>query len=185
MNNIRPLPFLAIAVAGAIACIAPATKESSEESEQAPAGDTDRSSSPYMTEIPEGYRDWRFVSLAREEGTLEDIRVVLGNDTAIEAYRGDEQPFPEGTVIARLAYSYDESEENNATFGRKQSYVAGHPKNGLQFMVKDSVAYAASGGWGYGHFVDGKPADEAMMKTCFGCHQAVAERDFVFTRYSP
>ena len=28
--------------------------------------------------------------------------------------------------------------------------------------------YAATGGWGFGHFQDGKPStDEAMMKTCF------------------
>jgi hypothetical protein len=182
MNKMKPLPFVIAAIAGAIACVTPVSKESSEAP---PAEETQAGSSPYMTEIPDGYRDWRFISLAREEGTLDDIRVVLGNDTAIGAYRDDEQPFPEGTIIARLAYSYDESDENNATFGRKQSYVAGLPKNGLQFMVKDSVAYAESGGWGFGHFVDGEPADEAMMSTCFACHQAVAERDFVFTRYAP
>ena len=52
-------------------------------------------------------------------------------------------------------------------------------------MVKDSKKYAATGGWGYAQFNDGKPVDEQMLTTCFPCHQAVQARDFVFTRYAP
>jgi hypothetical protein len=125
------------------------------------------------------------ISVAREEGTLDDIRGVLGNDVAIRAYREGTVPFPDGTVIARLAWSYDASEENNAAFGRQQSFVAGAPKNGVQFMVKDSTKYASSGGWGYAHFKDGQPADEVLHQTCHACHQAAQGRDFVFTRYAP
>jgi len=102
----------------------------------------------FVTTIPSGYRDWRLVSVAREEGELDDIRAILGNDKAIEAYREGRLPFPEGTIIARIAWSYDASEENNKTFGGAQSFVAGHAKNGVQFMVKDSKKYAATGGWG-------------------------------------
>ena len=29
---------------------------------------------------PDEYRDWRLISVAREEGDLDDIRAVLGND---------------------------------------------------------------------------------------------------------
>ena len=139
----------------------------------------------FVKTIPPGYRDWRLISVAREEGDLNDIRAILGNDVAIKAYRERKLPFPDGTIIARLAWSHDASEENNKTFGRPQSFVAGAPKNGVQFMVKDSKKYAATGGWGYAHFDAGKPADEAVLKTCFPCHQAVKDRDFVFTRYSP
>ena len=57
----------------------------------------------FVTRIPRGCRDWRFVSVAREEGTREDIRAILGNDAAIRAYREGKVPFPEGTVIAPLA----------------------------------------------------------------------------------
>ena len=97
--------------------------------------------------LPPGYRDWRLISVAREEGDLDDIRAVLGNDAAINAYReGKTSSYPDGTIIARLAWSYDASEENNRTFGRDQSFVAGHPKNGVQFMVKDSKKYASTGG---------------------------------------
>jgi hypothetical protein len=138
----------------------------------------------YVTEIPAGYRDWRLISVAREEGELDDIRAVLGNDVAIETYRDGTLPFPDNTIIARLAWSYDASEENNKAFGRAQSFVAGHPKNGVQFMVRDAKKYASTGGWGYGHFEGGKSAGSAVLNTCFGCHLAVRERDFVFTRYA-
>jgi cytochrome P460 len=47
--------------------------------------------------------------------------------------------------------------------------------------------YALTGGWGFAHFNenDGKPVDEAVLKTCFPCHQAIKDRDMVFTRYAP
>ena len=138
----------------------------------------------FVKEIPDGYRDWGLISVAREEGTLDDIRAILGNEEAIKAYREGALPFPDGTIIARLAWSLDASEENNQTFGRSQSFVAGSPKNGVQFMVKDSTKYASTDGWGYAQFDDGKPADDEVLKTCHPCHRAIEDRDFVFTRYA-
>lgn len=136
--------------------------------------------------LPPGYRDWRLISVAREEGNLDDIRAMLGNDVAIKAYRERTRPFPDGAIIARLAWSYDVSEDNNKAFGRRQSFVAGHPKNGVQFMVKDSKRYASTGGWKYAQFDDGKPLmDAAVLKKCFECHEVLEEHDFVFTRYAP
>jgi hypothetical protein len=52
-------------------------------------------------------------------------------------------------------------------------------------MVKDSKKYASTGGWGFGHFNDGKPAGKAFMTSCFPCHQKIKERDLVFTHYAP
>jgi hypothetical protein len=134
--------------------------------------------------IPPGYRDWKLISVAHEEGNLNDLRALLGNDAAIEAYREGKLPFPEGTIIARLAWSYLPSEENNKVFGRAQSFVPGAATN-VQFMVKDTKKYAATGGWGFAQFKDGKPADAVLLKTCFPCHEPVKARDFVFTRYAP
>jgi Cytochrome P460 len=134
--------------------------------------------------IPAGYRDWRLISVAHEEGNLNDLRALLGNDVAIEAYREGKLQFPDGTIIARLAWSYVPSEENNKAFGRPQSFVAGSATN-VQFMVKDLRKYASTGGWGFAQFKDGKPADEALLKTCFPCHDTVKARDFVFTHYAP
>jgi Cytochrome P460 len=114
------------------------------------------------------------------------LGAILGNDLAIKAYREGKLPFPDGTVIAALHWRHVPSEENNKVFGRSQSFVAGSPTN-VQFMVKDSKKYASTGGWGFGHFNerDGKPAERALLQTCFPCHQAIKARDLVFTRYSP
>jgi hypothetical protein len=135
--------------------------------------------------LPPRYRDWRLISVAHEEGSLDDLRAILGNDVAIKAYREGKLPFPDGSIIARLAWSYVPSEENNKAFGRAQSFVAGPPKEGVQFMIKDSSKYASTDGWGFAQFDDGKPVDEAALKGCFSCHEPAKARDFVFTRYAP
>ena len=102
--------------------------------------------------IPPGYRAWTLISVAREEGATDDLRAILGNEAAVVALRSGKYPLPDGAIIARLAWSYDALAESAAAFGKPQSHVAGHPKNGLQFMVRDSTKYAASGGWGYVQF---------------------------------
>ena len=144
-------------------------------------------SSIFVTEIPAGYRDWKLVSVAHEEGNLNDIRAILGNDTAITTYREGKLPFPDGAIIGRIAWRHVPSEENNKVFGRAQSYVPGDaPPWYLQFMVKDSKKYAATGGWGYAQFdKEGKPGPESDLKKCHPCHEAIKDRDFVFTRYTP
>ena len=139
----------------------------------------------FVAKIPAGYRDWRLISVAHEEGSLHSFAAILGNDVAIKAYREGKLPYPEGTIIAALHYGHVPSEENNKVFGDPQSFVPG-PSTNVQFMIKDSKKYAATGGWGFGHFQDGKAStDEAMMKTCFACHQQTKARDLVFTRYAP
>lgn len=149
------------------------------------SGHADEEAAPvFGIKIPPGYRDWKLISVAHEEGNLKDIRAILGNEIAIKAYREGKLPLPDGAIIARLAWSHVPSEENNKVFGREQSFVAGPPTN-VQFMVKDSKKYASTGGWGFAQFKDGKPANEALHKTCFPCHEPVKARDFVFTRYAP
>ena len=138
----------------------------------------------FDVKLPAGYRDWKLISVAHEEGSLNDLRAVLGNDIAIKAYREGKLPFPDGAIIARLAWKYVPSEENNKVFGREQSFVAGDATN-VQLMVKDSIKYAATGGWGFAQFNDGKPVDAAGLGGCYACHVPVKGRDFVFTRYVP
>jgi hypothetical protein len=149
------------------------------------SGHSDGDAAPiFGITIPPGYRDWKLISVAHEAGKLNDLRALLGNDVAIKAYRDGKLPFPDGAIIARLAWSYVPSEENNKVFGDAQSFVTGEPTN-VQFMVKDSKKYAATGGWGFAQFKDGKPDLTAALKTCFPCHVPVKARDYVFTRYAP
>jgi hypothetical protein len=150
------------------------------------AGRADDEADPvFGIKLPAGYRDRRLISVAHEAGKLDDLRAVLGNDIAIEAYRGGEQEFPDGAIIARLAWAYTSSKENDKVFGQPQSFVAGPPKEGIQFMVKNSKKYASTGGWGFAQFNDGKPADATVITTCFPCHGPAKAHDFVFTRYAP
>ena len=176
MKRIALLLVSVVALAGAVAYMAPASGQA--DGEAAPI---------FGLKIPPGYRDWRLISVAHEAGNLNDLRAILGNDIAIEAYREGKLPFPDGTIIARIAWRYVPSEENNKVFGRAQSFVPGDaPPWYLQFMVKDSKKYASTGSWGFAQFgKDGKPADETLLKTCFPCHEPAKARDFVFTRYAP
>ena len=125
------------ALAGVVAFTAPAANQ--------------EGASIFVTNIPPGYRDWRLISVAHEEGNFHSFSAVLGNDLAIQTYREGKVPFPDGAIIAALHYRHVPSEENNKVFGQDQSFVPGTPTN-IQFMVKDTKKYAATGGWGFAHF---------------------------------
>ncbi len=173
----RPIVFAPAAVAalaGLLVYMAPVS------------GQADGDVAPiFGVKIPPGYRDWKLISVAHEEGSLNDLRAILGNDIALKASREGKLPYPDGAIIARIAWSYDPLAESEKAFGRPQSFVAGQPKNGVQFMVKDSTKYASTGGWGFAQFDGGKPAGEAAHNACFACHAIVKDRDFIFNRYAP
>jgi hypothetical protein len=173
MKNIGRSTVAVIALSTAVACLG-------LELPQADGGEA-----PVLGgKLPEGYRDWMLISVAHEAGKLNDLRAVLGNDIAIKAYREGKLPFPDGAIVARLAWKYTSSEENNNVFGGPQSFVAGDPTN-VQFMVKDSKRYAATGGWGYIQFNDGVAVEASALTGCYGCHVPVKARDYLFTRYAP
>ena len=147
----------------------------------------------YGIKMPSGYRDWRLISvnhLAGAGGNLKQVRAQLGNDIAIKAFREGKLPFPDGTIIAALHWNEVLSDENNKVLATGfpgvglQSSIAGSAEN-VQFMVKDSKKYAATGGWGFADFKNGKPGNEALHNTCFPCHQPAKDRDYVFTHYAP
>jgi hypothetical protein len=58
-----------------------------------------------------------------------------------------------------------------------------------EFMVKDAKKYEATGGWGFARWLgkDQKPygKDANFVQECFGCHQPVKDRDWVFTEPAP
>src|SRR5262245_58047674 len=145
----------------------------------------------YGVKILPGYRDWQLISVNHlEGGNLKQVRAQLGNDIAIKTFREGKIPFPDGTIIAALHWNEVSSDENNKVLAigfpgaGLQSSVAQSAQN-VQFMVKDSKKYAATGGWGFADFTNGKPGNEALHQTCFPCHQPAKDRDYVFTRYAP
>jgi hypothetical protein len=180
MRKIVSVSVAVAALISGIACIVPAS------------GEADGEASPiYGVRIPAGYRDWRVISVNHLAGSnLKQVRAQLGNDIAIKAFREGTLPFPDGTIIAALHWNEASSDENNKVLAigfpgaGLQSSVAESAVN-VQFMVKDSKKYAATGGWGFADFTNGKPGNEALHKTCFPCHQPAKGRDYVFTHYAP
>jgi hypothetical protein len=155
------------------------------------SGQSDGDSSPiYGVKIPAGYRDWKIIAVDQllVPGKADQLRAQLGNDIAIEAFKEGTVPFPDGAIIAAIHWTRVPSEDNNKVlagpFPGAQSFVVGSGVN-VQFMVKDSKKYAATGGWGFADFKDGKPGSKELHETCFPCHAPVKDRDFVFTRYAP
>jgi Cytochrome P460 len=129
--------------------------------------------------VPDGYRRWELVAAAHETDPLNELRAVLGNSVAMSAYAAKRLPFPDGAILVKLAWQHVQSDEFPPAF------VPGRATT-IQVMVKDSKRYAGTGGWGFGRFVDGTPADETQHRTCFGCHAAnVRGHDYVFTRFAP
>lgn len=165
------LGLFALAAASGIFAMAPSVAE--ETTALAKASDA---SPIYGVTLPKGYRQWQLIAPAIEAEPLNELRVVLGNTKAIEAYDKGTLPFPDGTVLAKLAWKHVQSPEF------APASIPGAATT-VQIMVKDSKKYAATGGWGFGRFVNGKPADLAQHQTCFACHQAlVKNHDYVFTR---
>lgn len=133
---------------------------------------------PTGVTIPKGYRNWQVIAPSQRDDK-DEIRVILGNNIAMKAFRAKRLPFPDGAVLAKLAWKRVKSAEFDKTF------VPGEPQR-IEFMVKDAKKYAATGGWGFGRFVHGAPASEQDHGTCWPCHQSnVKGNDWVFTRYAP
>jgi Cytochrome P460 len=151
---------------------------------------SDGDSSPiYGVKIPAGYRDWQLIAVNQLHfsGKGEQLRAQVGNDIAVRAFKEGTLPFPDGAMIAAIHWTRVPSESNDRVldgpFPGTQSFVIGSLVN-LQFMVKDSKKYAATGGWGFGDFKDGKAGDKALHETCFPCHAPAKNRDYVFARYA-
>ena len=179
MNRVIFVLLTVLALAGVVAYIAPAS------------GQVDGEAAPiYRVKIPPGYRDWELIAVNQllGAGKVDQLRAQLGNDIAIKAIRQGTLPFPDGSIIAAIHWTRVPSEDNDKVlaglFPGVQSFVVGSPKN-IQFMVKNSKKYAATGGWGFAQFKEGKPDSTAMLRTCFPCHQPAKAQDLVFTHYSP
>jgi hypothetical protein len=154
--------------------------------------------------LPPGYRNWQLISVTALGPPFSDIRAKLGNAIAMQDFRNKTIPYRNGAIIVRIAWKQVMDPETNAGMRLEaqqkgldaaatakllsQSVVAGPPTN-VQLMVKDSQRYAATGGWGFAQFTDGKrdavvtsPRDS---RSCIACHAPARANDFVFTHYAP
>lgn len=131
-------------------------------------------------ELPDDFLDWRVIGAAQPNGGMNpSIRVILGNDIAVEAARsGETNPWPEGTQIGHIVWTQGDNED--AT-----DIVAPGNFGAFTLMSKDSDEYAADGGWAYGRWVGENltPLAEGQDRDCVDCHtRLVSDKDYVFTQ---
>jgi hypothetical protein len=131
-----------------------------------------------------GYEDWSVVSSARTDDIL---KVIVANPAMIKAYKagvpGNGQPFPEGSMIAKLQWKQKKSTE--------APFVVYVPDVLTQdfVMEKDSKRFPKTGGWGYAVFnydaaSDKFTPDAKSLSDCGQtCHVAVKAKDYIFHPY--
>jgi len=118
-----------------------------------------------------GYEDWAVVSSARTDQVL---KVIVGNPTMIKAFKagvpGNDQPFPEGSMIVKLQWKPKKSTEAPFAVDVPDVFAQAF------VMEKDSRRFPKTGGWGYAVFnyeaaSDSFTADPKSLSDCGNaCH---------------
>lgn len=134
-----------------------------------------------------GYETWPFIAPSYRTDNNE-LRVILGNNAMIDSYKagisGNGKAFSEGSIIVKIGWSERKSPVFPAA--REPDIL-----RRVEFIVKDTARFPATGGWGYARFVYDEVSgsytpygkDESFARECFQCHTIVKERDFIFTGY--
>ncbi|WP_300691270.1 heme-binding domain-containing protein [Chryseobacterium sp.] len=125
--------------------------------------------------IPD-YKNWKPISSTErfDNGTM---RIIFGNDIAVKAAKEHKtNPWPDGTILAKVAWDQIIDSEGNVTTGAFKQ---------IEYMIKDSKRFASTKGWGWARFVSpklepyGKTAE--FSNECINCHRPMKDNDFVFT----
>lgn len=138
------------------------------------AGDTARIA------YPEGYRSWTHV------------KSMVINDRAhplFDAFGGIHHVYvnPRGAAAVRTGGPYPDG--SVFVFDLLEAPAAGGAitegaRKFVAVMVKDSAAFADTGGWGFQAF-KGSSKDQRVVtdakNQCFACHQSQKPRDYVFS----
>jgi cytochrome P460 len=129
--------------------------------------------------LPEDFLDWRVIGVAMPNGANPSIRVIVGNDIAVNAARnGATNPWPDGSMIGHMVWAQGTNSDSADT-------IAPGDFRQLTLMKKDIDAYARDGGWAYGVWMTealNPPVDPNFDRACVNCHtDLVADKDFVFT----
>ena len=131
---------------------------------------------------PEGYRNWAHVKSAvispshRNFANTGGFQHIYANPKAMAGYRT--RAFPEGSIIV---FDWLTMQDKNGAFeegARRQ----------VDVMVRDSVRFKATGGWGFQRFVGDSRTQLAAAPTpeqCFACHQQLKKDGLVLSTYRP
>lgn len=133
--------------------------------------------SPNGIEFPAGYQDWRMISSSHRVDN-HTLRVILGNDIAVEAARaGNTNPWPDGAILGKLVWK-EKAKKSWPTAIAPDQFVH------AEFMFRDTGKYKETG-WGWARWVgmDQKPygKDANVGQECIACHTPVKSSNWVFT----
>jgi hypothetical protein len=130
-----------------------------------------------------GFEDWTAVSVSQSRDLF---AVIVANPVMIAAYRagvpGNGRPFPDGSKMAKIHWKTKKSAE------APDPATVPDTLHDIDFMVRDSKRFAATGNWGYAQF-DYDSASETFKPNGTGagcgyaCHTIVKDKDYVFTAY--
>lgn len=153
-----------------------------------PSPQTSRPASPFGRDAsgevpyPDGFRGWSHVKSTVISPTHKNFantgvfQHVYANAQAMEGYRT--RAFPEGSIIV---FDWLDMTENAGAF-------AEGPRRQTDVMMKDSVRFLATGGWGFQRFVKDSKTELAAAPTpqqCFACHDRLKKDGLVLSAYRP
>jgi hypothetical protein len=126
---------------------------------------------------PDGFRKWTHIktgligpSSAAFKSTG-GFHHIYANDKAMQGYASGY--FPQGSVIV---FDVIEGVEANGNTSEGK-------RNHVDVMVKDSLRYAATGGWGFEEFKGSSKTERVLTETvrtaCFNCH--TKQGDYIFS----
>lgn len=129
---------------------------------------------------PTGWQNWKVIAVSHREDN-HTLRVILGNDKAVEAARkGQTNPWPDGAALGKVVWKDTQAEHwKKATVPGKFVHA--------EFMFKDSHKWKDTGGWGWARWVgtEQKPFGKNARfdrEVCMSCHTPVKNNDWVFTK---
>jgi len=129
---------------------------------------------------PEGYRTWAHVKSAvispthKSFATLGGFQHIYANPEGMTGYRT--RIFPEGSIVV---FEWLEMTDTAGAF-------AEGPRRQVDVMVKDSVRFAKTGGWGFQRFVKDSKTELAAAPTpqqCFACHDKLKKDGLILSSY--
>lgn len=130
--------------------------------------------------FPEGYRNWLHAKTMliqpghALENPFQGVHHVYANKQAEEGLKSGK--YKDGAVLVFDLLQYQEKDKTIQEGERKLVGV----------MSKDSKKYAATGGWGFEGFAGDSKTERLVKdggKSCFECHTAQKDKDYVFSEY--
>jgi len=128
--------------------------------------------------FPSGYRDWVHVKTAVNNpmfGSHSGFHHIYANKKAVDGYKTGR--FTDGSMIVFDVLESIQQKNADIIEGRRKL---------IDVMLKDSLKYKETGGWGYQEFVyrDIKIVNVLLptKQQCFNCHASQYKNEYIFSK---